>query len=274
MAPTVGVIGVGTVGGALLAAFEGKASLRVRDPRLPSSCAMGAMVETCSVVFLCVPTPMGDDGAADLTAYHDVVTDFVDAGGVGAQAPILCVRSAVPPDAIAHTLATHQGLRLVVAPEFLRQRAAMDDTLGMRALVLGGRLEDCNEVERLFREHSHITGPMRTAPPLDAVAAAFLKYQANCFLATKVSFMNEFHDLFQEVHSTCSWEALQEAFHLDHERFGGTHWHVPGPDGRRGWGGHCLPKDVAATRAFGAAHDVPTPMLDTVWSRNEHDRES
>jgi len=270
--PCIGVVGVGTVGGALVAAFDGEAEVLLRDPALDRSSSMEELVARCSVVFLCVPTPEGPGGAADLTAYQDGVDRFVAAGGVGPTAPILCVRSAVPPHAIADTLAKQPQLRLVVAPEFLRQRSAVADMLAMRTLVLGGAPEDCAVVERLFREHSHVTGPMRTPPPLDAVAASFLKYQANCFLAMKVTFMNELRDLFDATPSGCSWEALQEAFHLDHERFGTTHWQVPGPDGRRGWGGHCLPKDVAAVRAWAAEQSVPTPILDAVAQRNEGDR--
>lgn len=271
--PTIGIIGAGTVGGALLAAFEGRAILHVRDPRLgEDSASMETLVRSCSVVFVAVPTPMGPDGDAELSAWWEVVEDFVAAGGSTRPAPIFCVRSAVPPDAVRRTLEAHPGLRLVVAPEFLRERSAIDDMLAMRSLVIGGTPEDCGEVERLFREHSHVTGPMRTMPGLDAVAAAFLKYQENCFLAMKVSFMNEFFDLFRHTGSRSSWETLQRAFHLDHERMGSTHWQVPGPDGLRGWGGRCLPKDVSALRAFARRHGEPTPLLDAVCARNTGDR--
>jgi UDPglucose 6-dehydrogenase len=268
----VGVVGVGTVGTAVVAAFDGLLPVHTLDPRRQDSVSMDLLVQQCEVVFLCVPTPMGTEGEADLSAYEEVIHSFVQAGGARRAGPVLCVRSAVPPDAIARTIAEHPGLRLVVSPEFLRQRSPIEDMLSMRSLVLGGLPEDCATVERLFRERSRVTGPMRTAPGLDAVGAAFLKYQENCFLAMKVSFMNEMFDLFAATESAASWEALQTAFHLDHERVGTTHWHVPGPDGERGWGGHCLPKDVSATRHFGRSHDIATPMLDAIWARNELDR--
>ena len=234
---------------------------------------MTEVVGACDVAFLCVPTPMGEGGAADVGDYDEALAAFVAAGGEGADAPVLCIRSAVPPDTIERTLTQYPALRLVVAPEFLRQRWAVEDTLAMRTLILGGRTEDCAVVEAVFRDHSLVEGPMRTGPLLDPVGAAFLKYQANCFLAAKVSFMNEFRDLFDASASRVSWSDLQEAFHLDHERFGSTHWRVPGPDGRRGWGGHCFPKDLAATRRFGADAGVTTPVLDAIWARNLEDRE-
>ena len=272
--PVVGIVGAGTVGSALRAAFEGRLPVMLRDPALGShSTAMKSLVDRCAVVFVAVPTPMGTGGSADLSVYQQVISEFAAAGGLGPGAPVLCIKSAVPPYAVNDTTRAHPELRLVVSPEFLRQRSPVADMLAMRALVLGGVPEDCSVVETLFREHSNVAGPMRTSPGLDAVGAAFLKYQENCFLAAKVSFMNEFYDLFQACGSGASWEALQTAFHLDHERMGTTHWRVPGPDGKRGWGGHCLPKDVAATQDLGRRLGVATPVLDAIRSRNTGDRE-
>jgi UDPglucose 6-dehydrogenase len=269
----VGIIGVGTVGGALVAAFDGRLPMYVRDPELAeASRSMPELVDNCHIVFVAVPTPSAGTGDANLTTFHEVLREFIASGGDQRGAPVLCVKSAVPPNAIRQLQLAHPALRLVVSPEFLRQRSPVNDMLAMRSLVLGGSVVDCAVVEHAFREHSNITGPMRTSPGLDAVGAAFLKYQENCFLAAKVSFMNEFFDLFEHCGSDASWEALQTAFHMDHERMGTTHWQVPGPDGQRGWGGHCLPKDLSATRAYAERNGIPTPLLDAVWQRNLTDR--
>ncbi len=233
---------------------------------------MSELVRRCEVVFVAVPTPMASDGEADVSAFLDVIDEFSAHAGAQDGGPVLCIKSAVPPDVIGDCLQRRPQLRMVVSPEFLRQRSPVDDMLAMRALVLGGAAEDCSIVERLFREHSNVTGPMRTSPGLDAVGAALLKYQENCFLALKVSFMNEFFDLHQACGSSSSWEAMQRAFHLDQERMGSTHWQVPGPDGLRGWGGHCLPKDVAALRAFADRVGHKTPLMSAVVARNQLDR--
>ena len=124
-APAVGIIGVGTIGRALIAAFEGRTPLHLHDPALPDTRPMADLVARCQVVFLCVPTPMGSGEHADVTAVHDAVARFVTSGGAAQGAPILCVRSAVPPTTIATVQRAHPGLRLVMAPEFLRQRAAI-----------------------------------------------------------------------------------------------------------------------------------------------------
>lgn len=271
--PTVGVMGVGTVGGALCHVLENDTHLLLVDPSLGErSATADQLVEQASVIFIAVPTPRSPTGHADVTAFNHVIDQLVEAGAARSDGPVLCVKSAVPPQDIARVQGAHPDIRLVVSPEFLRQRSPIADMVAMRSLVLGGRPADCEVVERLFRNHSRVTGPMRRSTGLDAIGAAFLKYQENCFLAMKVSFMNEFYDLFQTTESTASWHALQTAFHQDHERMGTTHWHVPGPDGKRGWGGHCLPKDVSATRALGVEHGTSTLLLDAIWLRNQTDR--
>ena len=267
----VGIIGAGTVGSALIAAFEGHRSLLVRDPVLGErSASMADMVRHCQVVFVAVPTPQAADGGSDLTDVRAVIDEFGPLAGT--DGPVLCVKSAVPPDAVAQVQQTWPNLRLVMSPEFLRERSAVDDMLATRSLVLGGEPRDCAVVADLFRDHSSVHGPLRTSDGLDAVGAAFLKYQENCFLAMKVSFMNEFFDAFERCGSEASWSAVQRAFHLDHERMGTTHWQVPGPDGRRGWGGRCLPKDVAAMRRYAEQLGVETPLLRAICERNHKDR--
>lgn len=163
-------------------------------------------------------------------------------------------------------------MRLVVSPEFLREASAREDMLNMVSLVLGGDASACDSIAYLFKNHSNVVGPMRLSLLPDAVGAAFLKYQENAFLAMKVSFMNEFFEVFSSSESLTSWTQLQTAFHQDHERMGSTHWKVPGPDGLRGWGGRCFPKDVSAFRRYAARLGSDTPLLGAIWNRNTTDR--
>lgn len=272
--PVIGIVGFGTVGKALQAAFDSRCDVRISDPRLGSqSSTLEALVSSCRIIFLAVPTPAKVDGNADLKAFYDVIAALQQASGESSDCyPVICVKSAVPPDAVAQTLAQFPALRLVVSPEFLREASPIEDMLSMRSLVLGGSERDCHVVAELFHDHSNITGEMRTSILPDAVSAAFLKYQENAFLAMKVSFMNEMFDVFQRSGSQCSWDELQRAFHQDHERMGSTHWQVPGPDGLRGWGGRCLPKDVAALQTYAEQLDVDTPLLRAAWTRNRRDR--
>lgn len=273
----IGIIGVGTVGYALVEAFKGHALILLNDPLLKeTSCSIEYMVSQSKVIFVAVPTPMGRNSVADCTIVLSVLEKLFSAhsesGILKEKAPVICVNSAVPPDVISGAIHRWPMLRLVVIPEFIREASPVEDMLKMRSLVLGGDLIDCSIVAELYHKHSNITGEMRTTILPDALAAAFVKYQENCFLALKVSFMNEFFDVFSRCGSKASWEQVQMAFHQDHERMGSTHWQVPGPDGLRGWGGRCLPKDVQAFRAYAASLGVNTPLIEAAFKRNQIDR--
>ena len=262
------------MGRALQSAFDGRCEIHLNDPVLgPRSCSLNYLALHCQTIFVAVPTPSIPDGNADLQAFYEVMAEIDDSVMLTeAPVPIICIKSAVPPDAIAHVQSISPALRIVVSPEFLREASPIEDMLNMRSLVLGGNEQDCKVVADLFHTHSNISGEMRTSILPDAVSAAFLKYQENAFLAMKVSFMNEMFDIFHQSGSQCSWEQLQGAFHQDHERMGTTHWRVPGPDGYRGWGGRCLPKDVAALQRYASRLGVDTPLIRTAWLRNLQDR--
>ena len=275
--PSIGIIGAGTVGQALIAAFEGRARILVNDPKLgPTSVPVSVIATHCDAVFIAVPTPLGPVGDADTSVFESVIEELNsiigDSFSSSSDYPVICVKSAVPPDIVAKAGQKWPGMRLVVSPEFLREASARDDILNMVSLVLGGDRTSCEMIASLFKNHSNVVGPMRTSVLPDAVGAAFLKYQENAFLAMKVSFMNEFFDVFSRSESLTSWNQLQTAFHQDHERMGSTHWSVPGPDGRRGWGGHCLPKDVSAFQGYAARLGMQTPLLKAIWKRNIDDR--
>ena len=77
--------------------------------------------------------------------------------------------------------------------------------------------------------------------------AELFKYLANCFLATKVTFANEFKVLCDKIN--VDYGRIAEIAVLD-KRLGPTHWRVPGPDGKLGFGGSCFPKDSAAMLHF------------------------
>ncbi len=275
--PTIGIIGAGTVGQALVTAFEGRATLLINDPKLGGdSSTLQEMMAKCDALFIAVPTPLHQSGDADLSAFEAVIEGLGELSDKGSDSsinsPVLCIKSAVPPDRIAKVVRNWPQLRVTVSPEFLREASPHADMLNMASLVVGGDEHSCKLICKLFKNHSNVTGPMRISRLPDAVAAAFLKYQENAFLAMKVSFMNEFFDVFSRSESIATWEQLQTAFHQDHDRMGTTHWSVPGPDGQRGWGGRCLPKDVSAFRKYASRLEVGTPLLEAIQDRNLSDR--
>ena len=96
--------------------------------------------------------------------------------------------------------------------------------------------------------------------------ASFFKYMANSMLAMKVIMNNEFYDVAQGL--ALDWNSLTSIASTD-SRLGNTHWAVPGPDGRRGFGGACFPKDTTALESIAKKIAVETTMLSTAISTNK-----
>ena len=97
--------------------------------------------------------------------------------------------------------------------------------------------------------------------------AAFAKYVENTFLATKVTFFNEMYHIYNEM-GFKDFDVMVDAICID-PRIGLSHTQVPGPDGKFGYGGHCLPKDVAAFRNVAHRNCAETPLLDAVVKTND-----
>ena len=87
----------------------------------------------------------------------------------------------------------------------------------------------------------------------------------NCFLATKVSFMNEMKIIADKT--DVNWEQAVKAFNLD-PRMGNSHFDVPGHDGKIGFGGSCLPKDIQALIYFASTLKIDSRVLKAVWKTN------
>ena len=134
-------------------------------------------------------------------------------------------------------------LKIVYNPEFLRESNAHYDFINPSMQVLGGKWKECEVVEKAYVRHSSV----KIVPTFktDLITASFLKYTINSWLATKVAFFNELHELFEASGSNSTWEHFTEMLEKDN-RIGSTHMQVPGPDGKFGFGGTCFPKDTDA----------------------------
>ena len=99
----------------------------------------------------------------------------------------------------------------------------------------------------------------------DPTTAELIKYMNNTFFATKVSIMNEFKRMSDALGT--SWEDAMHGFAAD-GRIGDSHLHVPGPDGKAGYGGVCFPKDVNAITSLGKELGVPLNTIEAGWKTN------
>ncbi|HZY58104.1 MAG TPA: UDP-glucose/GDP-mannose dehydrogenase family protein, partial [Rubrobacteraceae bacterium] len=164
--------------------------------------------------------------------------------------------------------------RVVSNPEFLREGSAVYDTLFPDRIVLGADKRDALDTMRALYEPiieqsfpTELDPRPKAAVPFvttDLASAEMIKYAANAFLATKISFINEIAALCELVGADVS--SVAHAMGLD-ERIGSRFLSAG-----IGWGGSCFPKDVAALKSIAREYDHEPLLLDAAVAVNEHQR--
>lgn len=215
-------------------------------------------------VFLAVDTPSTMGGAADLRSIRGATRAIADA--LNGQTPIIINKSTSPigtgetiEGILRSALADRQRPpRIVSNPEFLRQGHAVHDFFNPDRIVLGGMVDDAQAVAQLYAK---LDGAVVIT---DLRTAEMIKYVANSFLATRISFINEISRLCEHL----GVDIDQVVSGIAHDSRIGGHFFNPGI----GFGGSCLPKDVAALRYMGETFGVSTPMLSAVQGINQAQR--
>jgi len=195
-------------------------------------------LKDCDLVFVCVPTPMDNDGSCYLKIVEDVVNDLTK---VSVSKKDIVIRSTVP-------VGTCEKLGVNFMPEFLTEANWKEDFENTKELIFGFDAPELLEdklaggftSEKMFKL-AELSG--KKVNIIKTKEAELVKYVRNAFLATKVSFFNEIEEFCRS--SDVSYENVRSGVSLD-ERIGSSHTQVPGPDGKKGYGGTCLPKDVAS----------------------------
>ncbi len=191
-----------------------------------------AAVEGAEFVFLCVPTPQGEDGSADLSFVEAVAEEI---GPHLLPGSVIVNKSTVP---VGSTLVVERVLgrhdvTVVSNPEFLREGTAVPDSLHPERIVVGA--DDQAAAARVGDLFSGTHAPLLIT---DAATAETIKYASNAFLATKLSFVNAVAGLCEAVGA----DVRDVILGLGYDKRIGFEYLRPGP----GWGGSCLPKDTRA----------------------------
>ncbi len=191
-----------------------------------------AAIKGAEFVFLCVPTPQGDDGSADLSYVEAVAAEI---GPHLAPGTIIVNKSTVP---VGSTLVVERvlgrtDLKVVSNPEFLREGTAVPDSLHPERIVVGA--DDQSAAARVGELFAGTQAPLLIT---DAATAETIKYASNAFLATKLSFVNAVAGLCEAVGA----DVRDVILGLGYDKRIGFEYLKPGP----GWGGSCLPKDTRA----------------------------
>ena len=212
-------------------------------------------VTTSDFVFLCLPTPQGEEGRADIGAVLEVVEEISE---IIPPQTIIINKSTVPIGTNASIQATIQRNDVLIAsnPEFLREGVAVTDFLQPDRIVIGASNKEVSErVAALYRE---IDAPIIEG---DLASAETIKYATNSFLATKVSFVNGLAAVCEAVGADI--EAVTRGLGAD-QRIG-SRFLQPGP----GWGGSCFPKDMQALVRIATDAGYEFDLLKAVIEANE-----
>jgi UDPglucose 6-dehydrogenase len=211
-------------------------------------------VKDAQFVFLCVATPTGSEGQADLTQIDAAVLEI---GPHLAPGAVVVNKSTVPvgtAERVAGLLERNE-ISVVSNPEFLREGTAVRDSFSPDRTVVGSNNADAaNAVGALF---SPTGAPLHLT---DARTAELIKYAANAFLATKISYINSIAQLCDAVGADVI--DLVRGVGLD-PRIGSAFFN-PGP----GWGGSCLPKDASALLSIARDAGVGLPIVQAAVEAN------
>ena len=250
----VGVLGNGFVGEAISFAFSSVVDVYVYDTDPLKSLNDLESVHLCDFVFVCVPTPMYEDGSQDLS--------YVESAFEKATSkPIYILKSTVLPGTTERLSKKYSNIKIIFSPEFLTERTAKLDMLTQSRIILGGEFSLTDKAKTLFYKRFKIKNIIQT----DSKTAELTKYMNNTFFATKVSIMNEFKLLSDKIGA--NWGDALRGFVSD-GRVGDSHLNVPGHDGKLGYGGTCFPKDVNALLSFSEKHDTQLYTIEGGWKTN------
>ena len=252
----VGIIGNGFVGEAQAFAFSPISDVRIYD--IDPLKATHTLEETLEqeFIFVCLPTPMRMDGTQDLSFienFFGTISPSVD--------QIFIIKSTVLPGTTELMGDKYPDFAIIFSPEFLTERTAKLDMLTQARIILGGDHRLTERVKSLFEDRFMNRNFILT----DSKTAEYTKYMNNTFFATKVSIMNEFYRLGNEI--GVNWEDALNGFASD-GRIGDSHLHVPGPDGSLGYGGTCFPKDVNAILKFAESNGLKMNSIEGGWKTN------
>jgi len=262
----IGIIGNGFVGSAILHGFILHVSdimIYDKDPKR-STHSMKDLVHNSDVIFVCVPTPMFESGECDLSIVESVVDELSIYDVIHRK--VVVIKSTVVPGTVEYLAEKYLGMNFVFNPEFLTERKARLDFINTARIVLGSNKSSAlDRVEDLYRMRFPHTPIIKT----DFGTAQLIKYMANCFFATKVSFMNEMYQVCEKING--DWDKAMEGFITD-GRIGNSHIDVPGHDGDLGFGGKCFPKDLNAMIKRAESLGVNPSVMKGAWEKNQEVR--
>lgn len=231
----------------------------VRAGRLRFVVGAAVAAADCEFAYLCVPTPQGSDGSADLSFIEEAARQIAPVLPANA---VVVNKSTVPVGSakVVERVLGRPDVKVVSNPEFLREGSAVSDFLKPDRIVIG-----CDDQSAAIRVASLYIGISAPLIVTDPASAETIKYAANAFLATKISFVNAVAAICENVGADVNDVVLG----IGYDKRIGHDFLRPGP----GWGGSCFPKDTRALVKIAEDADYDFNLLKGVIVVNDEQRE-
>ena len=228
----------------------------------PPGITLEELDRECDLLFFCLPTPLHHDGSCYTRILEETIAKCP-------TNPYKVIRSTVPVG-----FAAKHGCYFM--PEFLTEANWEDDfrrtkewVVGIPAVAPSATTNDEFKIriqKLIKRSHKNRAIDSPTVIFCDTNEAEMLKLMKNCFLSAKVGLMNEFYDFCRA--SNTDYNRVTTLAKRD-ARMGTSHFQVPGPDGRRGFGGTCFPKDTHSLYCQMNAHGITPQIYPAILARND-----
>lgn len=252
----IAIIGRGYVGNAMYDFFSGRADIVsydvAKDDIYPKE-----EIDAADAVLICVSTPMANDGSCDTSNVEDAIAKIDNKH--------ILIKSTVAPGT-TENLSKKYGKNICFSPEYIGESTYNNSIYktmrDVPFLIVGGKH---SEVRYFFELFEDIMGPETNYFECSSLDAELIKYMENSFLATKVTFVNEFYEIAK--HFGANWHRVREGWLLD-ERVGRPFTSVFAD--KRGFSGKCLPKDISAiTSASRQAGYEPEFLQQVIETNNK-----
>ena len=261
----IGVVGNGFVGSAVAEGFKHYADVKVYDKDESRSPHSLQETVTQDFIFICLPTPMSiSTGKCDLSYIESFFNEIKNIQSNS----IFIIKSTVSIGTTSYLKSRYPKFHVVHSPEFLTARTAKIDFITPSRVIVGypknfyTNLHHVpNSVMDLFKNRF----PGVNSFLMNSEESEMVKYAANCFFATKISFFNEIKLLSDKL--DCNFESVIEGV-LSDGRIAVSHHQVPGHDEKLGFGGTCFPKDINSLINIMKDHKIKPNVLEGAWQTN------
>tara|TARA_Y100000593_G_scaffold28010_1_gene55925 strand:- start:15 stop:863 length:849 start_codon:yes stop_codon:yes gene_type:complete len=260
----IGIVGQGYVGTAVKEVFNKHYNVNTYDldETLRNCNDLLELIEKSNIIFVCVPTPMKKDGSCDTSIVEGVVEGINNAVMTLQKSDVIvAIKSTIPPGTTNRLNKKCKNISVVFNPEFLTEANFIEDFKNQNRIIIGGP----RPATTILRQVYSLVFPDTTIVKTGSITAEMVKYFTNTFLATKVSFANEMKIVCDEM--GIDYDKVVEYSTYD-ERLGKSHWAVPGPDGKLGFGGSCFPKDINALVHLCKEMDIPINVIESAIKTN------